>query len=228
MKPDMKPVYRVVLGFILLSNSVAIGQSISTFLPKKIVRSDRYLFYLHGGVVTVRGNNAINQSMPEWGPYEYLNILDSLRSHGFNIVSENRKEGIADTIYVDKISKQIDSLFKAGVKPGNILIVGASAGSVITIYLSAKQKNNEMKYVVMGGCWPDTYKDYQNIELYGHFLSIIESSDPHGTCSRIFQGRKQLRSYREIILNMGLSHGFIYKGYKEWVDPIVKWFKETN
>lgn len=186
------------------------------------------MFYLHGGVVTVLGNNAINQSMPEWGPYEYLNILDSLRSRGFNIISENRKEGIEDSLYAEKISKQIDTLFKAGVKPKNILTIGASAGSAITINVSAMLKKREMKYVVMGGCWPDKYKDYQNIELYGHFLLIIESSDPHGTCSRIFEGRKQIKSYKEIILNTGLSHGFIYKGYKEWIDPIVKWFKETN
>ena len=223
----MKSVYSTLFVFLLLY-SVAIGQSISSFLPPKITRSEKYLFYLHGGVVTVLGNNAINQSMPEWGPYEYLNILDSLRKRGFNILSENRKEGIEDSIYVDKISKQIDTLFNAGIKPENVLIVGASAGSAITINLSAKLKNNEMKYVVMGGCWPDTYKDYQNIELYGHFLSIIESSDPHGTCSKIFEGRKQIKSYKELILTMGLSHGFIYKGYKEWIDPIMKWFKETN
>ena len=85
-----------------------------------------------------------------------------------------------------------------------------------------------MKYVVMGGCWPDTHKDYQTIELYGDFLSIIESSDPHGTCSKIFEGRKQIKGYKEVTLTMGLSHGFIYKGYKEWIDPIVKWFKERN
>ena len=144
------------------------------------------------------------------------------------IISENRKGGIEDSLYVDKMSKQIDTLFKAGVKPKNILIVGASAGSAIAINLSAKLKNNKMKYVIIGGCWPDTYKDYLHIELYGHFLSIIESSDPHGTCSKIFEGRKQIKSYKELILTMGLSHGFIYKGYKEWIDPIMKWFKETN
>ena len=37
----------------------------------------------------------------------------------------------------------------------------------------------------MGGCWPETYKDYPNTELYGHFLSIIEATDPHGTCNMI-------------------------------------------
>lgn len=224
----MKSIYGMTLGIILLFNSVAIGQSISSFLQKKIITSEKYLFYLHGGVVTVRGNNAITQSMPEWGPYEYLNILDSLRNHAFNVISENRKEGVADMVYVNKIAKQIDTLLKAGMNPGHILIVGASAGSVIAINLSAKLKNSAMKYVIMGACRPDTYKEYRNIELYGHFLSIIESSDPHGTCSRIFEDQKQIKSHKEIILNMGLSHGFIYKGYKEWIDPIVKWFNETN
>ena len=216
------------LFLILLSPCFASTQSISPFLPKKIVPSENFLFYLHGGVVTVLGNNAINQSVPEWGPYEYLNILDSLRIRGFNIISENRKEGIDDSLYVNKIAMQIDSLFSAKVKPQNILVVGASAGSNITIHLSATLKNNKMKWVVMGGCWPETYKDYLGLELHGHFLSIIESTDPHGTCSKIFEGRKKISSFREITLNMGLSHGFIYKGHKEWIEPIVKWFNEIK
>ncbi len=192
------------------------------------MKAEKYLFYLHGGVVTVRGNNAINQSMPEWGPYEYLNILDSLRNRGFNIISENRKEGIVTEVYVDRISRQIDTLISAGVKSKEILLIGASAGWEIVLHVSSKLKDNNIKYVVMGGCWPDTYKEYLQIELFGHFLSIIESSDSHGTCSAIFKGRKHLKSYKEIILNMGLSHSFIYKGNKEWIDPIVKWFEDTN
>ncbi|MEP7375488.1 MAG: hypothetical protein ABI675_18970 [Chitinophagaceae bacterium] len=224
----MKSVYVSILFIVLLPCCMAVAQSISSSLPQKIERSEKYLFYLHGGVVTVLGNNAINQSVPEWGPYEYLNILDSLRRRGFNIISENRKEVVPDSFYVNKISYQIDTLFTAGVNPRNILIVGASAGSDIVINVSAKLKNDKMKYVIMGGCWPDTYKDYLPIELYGHFLSIIETSDPHGTCCKIFEKRKQVKSYKEITLNTGLSHGFIYKGYKEWIDPIVKWLKETN
>jgi hypothetical protein len=224
----MRLAFIIKLLFLLLLTRFASGQSISSFLPKKLTPSDNYLFYLHGGVVTVLGNNAINQSMPEWGPYEYLNILDSLRIRGFNIISENRKEGVDDSVYVNKIARQIDTLFKAKVDPKKITIIGASAGSAITIHLSAVLKNNKMKYVVMGGCWPDTYKDYVGLELFGHFLSIIESTDPHGTCSKIFDERKQISSFKEITLSMGLSHGFIHKGYKEWIDPIVKWFDETR
>ena len=224
----MRLTFIIKLLFLLLPPYFTSGQSISSFLPDKLDRSANYLFYLHGGVVTVLGNNAINQSMPEWGPYEYLNILDSLRIRGFDVISENRKEGVDDSVYVNKIARQIDTLLSAKVKPQNIIVVGASAGSNITIHLSATLKNVEMNYVVMGGCWPDTYKDYQNIDLYGHFLSIIESTDPHGTCSKLFEERKKINSFEEITLNMGLSHGFIYKGYKEWIDPIVKWFNESR
>jgi hypothetical protein len=95
----MRSVYIITLTIILLFNSVADEQSVSSFLPNKIEKSGNYLFYLHGGVVTVLGNNAINKSAPDWGPYEYLNILDSLKHRGFNIVSENRKEGIDDFLY---------------------------------------------------------------------------------------------------------------------------------
>ena len=86
----MKSVFNVVFVIIFLSTSTAIAQSISSYVPQKIEKSEKYLFYLHGAVVTIFGNNAINQSMPEWGPYEYLNILDSLRSRGINIINENK------------------------------------------------------------------------------------------------------------------------------------------
>jgi hypothetical protein len=223
----MKSAFLLVLSIVILP-LVFLGQSVSSSLPSRIDRSHKYLFYLHGGVVTVLGNNAINQSMPEWGPYEYLNILDSLRVRGFNVISENRKEGIDDSAYVQKITTQIDSLLRTGVKPEKILVVGASSGWNIALHVAAKVKHKRMNYVIMGGCWPNTYKDYQEIELYGHFLSIIESSDPHGTCSEIFDARKYLTSVQEITLNTGMSHGFFYKGYKHWIDPIVAWFNRKK
>jgi hypothetical protein len=166
--------------------------------------------------------------MPEWGPYEYLNILDSLRNRGFNVISENRREGIDDTVYIDRIVAQIDSLLSAGARPKNLVVVGASAGWNIAIHVASSLRNRKMKYVIMGGCWPDTYTDYLDIELYSKFLSIIETTDPHGTCQKIFEGRKHLSSYKEIKLNTGLSHAFIYKGHHEWIDPIVKWFWHFN
>jgi hypothetical protein len=163
---------------ILFISANAIGQTISTNIPVEINKAGKYLFYLHGGVVTVFG--------------------------------------------------QIDTLFRAGVRPENLLLLGASAGSHIVMHVSSRLKNKQIRYVIMGGCWPETYKDYLGIELYGKFLSIVETTDPHGTCYKIFEGRKHLSSHNEIKLNTGLSHGFIYKGHKEWIDPIVRWFEGSN
>jgi hypothetical protein len=220
----MKSFHHILLVSLLLAHEASAAQSVSEHLPTNISKSDKYLFYLHAGVVTVLGNNAINQSMPEWGPYEYLNILDSLRTRGFNVISERRRQGVDDSIYVGKIAKQIDTLLRANVKPENILVVGASSGWAIGLHVSSKMKNSAMKYVIMGGCWPNTHEEFSDIELSGHFLSIIESSDPHGTCKKIFENRKNLSSVKEIKLSTGMSHGFFYKGYKYWIDPIIGWF----
>lgn len=62
---EMKCVGLLILG--LISNEVA-GQHIGSVLPKRIDSKERFLFYQHGGVVTIKGNNAITDAAPEWGP----------------------------------------------------------------------------------------------------------------------------------------------------------------
>jgi len=213
---------RLTFTVLFLSSSV-LAQTIGPNIPGEVSKKGKYMFYLHGGVVTALGDMAINQSVPEWGPYEYSRILDSLRKRGFHVISEIRKESIHDSVYAWKIVKQVDSLTQRGAKINNMIVVGASAGWNITLLAASKIKNKKMKYVLMGGCWPETHKDYANLSLYGKFLSIIETTDPHGTCNSIFQERRTINTYKEIKLNTGLSHGFIYKGYKSWIDPIVAW-----
>lgn len=214
---------------ICITSIVSIhAQVVSPSLPKPIAVSEKYIFYLHGAVVTVLGDNAINKPAPEWGPYQYSHILDSMRSLGYNVISERRMPDIENIVYENKIVAQVDSLIKAGVKVDNILLIGASAGSEIVIHVSARLKNKNMHYAVMGGCWPQTYKDYLPIELYGHFLSVIETSDPHGTCMAIFKDRKYITSIQEITLHTGLSHGFLYRPYKAWVDPVLAWFNKSK
>lgn len=211
-----------VILVLLIAVNVAQGQHKTLFLPENIDAQEKYVFYFHGGVVSVDGDNAVNQSRPEWGPYEYSAILDSLRKRGFEIISEIRKEGISDSVYVDKVVAQIDTLLDNEVQPANIILIGASAGSEIVLRASAVLRNTSLRFVIMGACWPKTYMDYEGIRLYGHFLSVIEASDQHGTCSRIFR-KRQVSSFREVKLNTGLSHGFLYRGLSEWIDPVAAW-----
>ena len=216
-------IYKGLL-FILLP-ALATAQNIRHDLPSNIDPAGFFMFYLHGGVVTVKGDNAINDPVPQFGPYQYSRILDTLRAHGFYVISERRLPGVDDSVYVKKVALQVDTLLKAKVPVRNIILVGASAGSNIVLHVSDKLKNPQMKYVIMGGCSPDIYKYYLDIEIGGRFLSIIESSDSRGTCAKIFENRKQLKDFHEVTLNTGLDHGFIYKPFAAWIDPVVQWFQ---
>jgi hypothetical protein len=217
-------IFTIILG--LTAFAQAFSQTVGQWLPEKINAKDSYLFYFHGGIVTRLGNNAIQQSYPEWGPYQYLNILDSLSTLGFHVISENRKENIDNSVYVNQLAKQVDTLLRARVDPKKIIIVGASAGSDIVLNASPLIYNKHLHYVIMGACRAETYKDYKDIKLVGNFLSIIEESDPHKTCSAIFKKRVEVSSFKEVELHTGLSHGFFFKPRKVWIEPILMWFRK--
>lgn len=111
--------------------NVLTGQSILPGVTATISKSDQYLFYLHSGLVSLFGNNAINQSRPEWGPYEYYNILDSLSQRGFRVISEIRSKAVSDSAYAFIVSRQIDTLLKGGARPKNILVARASLAGIL-------------------------------------------------------------------------------------------------
>lgn len=194
--------------------------AMSTCIPRKADAPKKYLFYLPGGIVLAQGMHAVS---PDFGPYEYLGILDTLRSYGYEVISEVGPNGTEEAMFADKVSKQIDSLLTLGVAPVKITVVGASLGAYITIDIAIRLKNSKINYAIMGMCWPNTYKDYAAKDLCGNFLSIYESSDPHGSCLRLFDDKNCKPTVLEIRLDMKNSHGFIYKPYKEWVRPLVAW-----
>jgi len=203
------------------------AQTVTSFVPARIDTAGTYMFYLHGGIVQEQGVNAVSK---DFGPYEYLKIIDTLKSHGYNIISEARPKGTDETRYAEKVSKQIDSLLQKGLPPQRIVVVGASQGAYITIETAHMIKNNKVNYVLMGFCNEYNLNYYKkfNSELCGNFLSIYESSDNKGSCNELFNKSACQIKYNEIRLTMGNRHGFIYKPYKEWVYAIVAWIKSNK
>jgi hypothetical protein len=200
------------------------GQTIRANILSDIDTSKIYLFYLHGQI-TIEKGKGISQY---FGVYEYQSILDTFSSYGYKVISEPRPINADDGVYSDKIARQIDTLLKAGARPAKIIVVGASAGAYITIDVAIRVMNKNIKYAILGMCRPETYKSYTGKELCGDFLSIYESSDPHGSCLRLFDDKHCIKSIEEIKLNMNNSHAFLYKPYKEWVYPLVNWINQTN
>ena len=213
-----------LIHFFLFAICTANGQAIRANVLNDIDTSKIYLFYLHGQI-TIEKGRGISQY---FGVYEYQSILDTFSSYGYKVISEPRPMSADEGEWAGKISRQIDTLLKAGVNPAKISVVGASAGAYITIDVALRVKNKNIKYAILGMCWPDTYKSYEGKELCGNFLSIYESSDPHGSCLKLFEDKHCKTGIQEIKLNMNNSHAFLYKPYKEWIYPLVDWVNKTN
>jgi len=143
-----------LIHLYLFAICAADGQTVSKNISKDIDTSKTYLFYLHGQITIVHGKG-ISQY---FGVYEYQSILDTFASYGYKVISEARRINADDDVYSVKVSRQIDTLLKAGVNPLKICVVGASAGAYITMDIAIRVKNKKIKYAILGMCEPDTLK----------------------------------------------------------------------
>jgi hypothetical protein len=219
----------IAVGALLLFTAPvsAVGQTISASLPQEVNTSEKYVFYLHGGIVQEQGAHAVS---PAFGAYKYHDILDTLRSYGYNIISEVRPKGTDEAVYAKMVSLQVDSLIRQGVAPEHITLVGASLGAYITMESAYRVKNPHINFAIIGLCgeYALDYFSGRESQLYGNFLSIYESSDSKGSCSDLFVNQPHITGFREVKLNMGNGHGFLYRPYPEWVDPLVSLIGEAG
>jgi hypothetical protein len=193
--------------------------------PISIDPNQKYLFYLHGKIIEDQGIPAVS---PEFGEYEYLEILEKLESFGFTVISEVRAKNTDGVAYAERVSRQVNTLLDAGIPPQNITMVGASKGGGIAIYASHLIDNPEIRYVIMAICNPEVNADLvqSGISLTGKVLSIYDSEDTFaGSCRELFNFSegKGLTGSKEIILNVGSGHGILYKPLDDWMKPVKEW-----
>ena len=193
----------------------ALGQAEA---PQKIDPKAHYLFYLHGRIV----EDDRRPKSPQFGFYEYDQILETFRARGFVVLSEQRPKGTEIEKYAVKVAKQVEDLLKAGASPRQITVVGASQGSWIAMLASTHLKNRDLNFVFIAGCSADT--DFlKMIDWHGNVLSIYERTDRAGTCEKLRADATGLTQYEELVLNTNLRHGFIYRPLKEWIEPTIAW-----
>jgi hypothetical protein len=193
--------------------------------PVSVDPTRHYLFYLHGKIIEDEGIPAVS---PDYGEYEYEAILEKLSNHGFVVISERRAKNTDSLEYAKRAAQQVTKLLDAGVPAKLITVVGASKGGGITILTSALLKNNEINFVIMAICTPASIEEIKQngMTLYGNVLSIYDSSDETaGSCQDLFSFSEGngLSRHREIVLNTGKGHGFLFKPLDEWVVPSMEW-----
>ncbi|MGI9579963.1 alpha/beta hydrolase [Chryseobacterium sp. RRHN12] len=182
-----------------------------------------YIFFLHNKFLE---GHSLEEKHPKYGVAEYEAILHQLKDNNTVVISEKRKADTDPSVYAQKVAKQIDSLMKKGIPAGNITVVGTSQGGYIAQYVSYYKKNPQLKFVIIGASFKDdSLEKDKNFRLYGKILSITEKSDdghiPISHEQRFI--RSHIKDFKEIELNTGLNHGFLFKALNDWIAPAKDW-----
>jgi len=194
--------------------------------PTEIDPAKRYLFYLHGKILEDQDIPAIS---PEYGEYQYEEILKVLESYGFVVISEQRPKNAETWKYAQRGARQVAGLVSAGVPPSHITVVGASKGASIATVISNLVGNSEVNYVLLGSCHPSLIDEWrqEGLTLSGNVLAIYDYADDEysGSCEDLFARSEGegLGRYLEIVLQVGTGHGILYEPLEEWVVPTVRW-----
>lgn len=196
--------------------------------PTNIDPTARYLFYLHGKIIEDQGLPAISS---EYGEYRYVEILETLQSYGFVVISEKRPRDTGTRAYARRVAAQVADLLDAGVPPGSITVVGASKGAAIAMWVSVLVADPEANYVLLGACNTSAISELvqQGLLLSGNVLAISDSSDEYASsCEGLFalSEGNALGRHAELVLHVGTGHGILYQPLAEWVVPTVKWAKQ--
>lgn len=179
-----------------------------------------YIFFLHNKFVEEYPTEAVH---PQFGKCDYFGILTALKRGGNTVISEIRPKNTDARIYAGKVKHQIDSLMQMGIKASEITVIGTSKGGYIAREVSMLLKNKEVAYVFIG-CCSDGETGSPSATYYGHILSIYEQSDAFHSCGAVVgKAVGNVPHFKEIALNTGLSHGFLFRPLDEWVKPALLW-----
>lgn len=184
--------------------------------------NEKYIIFLHNRFIE---ENPLDAKHPKFGRAEYNEILSEFKQQGFHVISEKRQANTDLKKYANKTVIRINELLKNGVKPSQITIVGTSKGGYIAQYVSSYAKNPELNYVFIGASFQSEMDNFSDLNLSGNILSINEKSDV-GAISlkeRIKMSNAKISQFKEIELNTGLGHGFLFKPLNEWINPTIQW-----
>ena len=204
--------HRTILFFIVLLVSVS--------LNAQKTKAVKHVFYLHGMIIEVQGVNAVSDV---FGPYKYEDIIDSLKSTGYQVHSEVRTTKTDFNVFCQKISQQINQLINDGVAPNDISVIGASKGAMMAMQISSST-THPVNYILLGANSDRTEKNF-NWKLHGRILGIYEQSDTVAgkDYSYWIDRSSEAKEFQQLKINTGLGHGFLYRPISAWLGPAKDW-----
>lgn len=195
---------------------------------ERLFENDRpVVFFLHNRWAET---HTLEEGHPQYGVYEYQKILERFEDSGLKVISEKRRGNVNAREYAMRVAAQIDSLIAKGMKPANITVAGTSKGGYIAQYVSTIANDPRLNFAFIASFQDSDIERIPDINFCGNILTIYEKSDPLGVSA---ERRRQLSSceivnFKEIELNTGMGHGFLFKPMKEWTEPVIQWAKENS
>ncbi|MEG3192317.1 alpha/beta hydrolase [Lysobacter sp. D1-1-M9] len=207
------------LFLMLAAVAPARAGTIYTDVPESVEPAKTYLIYLHGRIIENSGPRPIH---PRYGLYDYPAVLEALSSRGAVVISAQRPPETDMNKYAGVVVSQVENLIDRGVPPENIVVAGFSKGGGIATRVSSFLRRPQVRFVLLATC-PDG-PTAPNIRLTGRVLSVYEASDTlAGSCEPLADQPEQPRSFKEIKISTGKSHGAFYMPLPAWVDPVLDW-----
>ena len=193
--------------------------------PTAIHADERYVIYSHG--LIVEGDDPTPTS-PKYGVYEFPRIKQVLfEGGGFNLIAVQRPKNVDFDSHVKQLGAWVRQLLDAGVKPSRITLVGFSRGGQLTAVASSQLASAGINTAIIAICSEGDFEFDPPVILGGNFLSIYETSDSLGSCSKLAQ-RSHLSSFKEIAISTGKGHGAFFQPLPQWTRALREWIAKTN
>jgi pimeloyl-ACP methyl ester carboxylesterase len=187
---------------------------------------ERHLIYLHGRIV--QEQQSPRPRHPEFGYYELEQILAAFRERGFVVSGGIRPKDASLGVSADRVVEQVRGLLASSVSASRITVVGGSMGGAIALRASLRLQNPALRFCVLGACMSQSVPlllSEHGAKPAGRFLAIRERSDETSEPCPAWSGDPDAAALvvRELLLDTGLRHGFLYRPLREWVDPVIDW-----
>ena len=186
-----------------------------------------YIFFIHNKFLEENPDGTFAEEYNV--KVEYNEILKSFKNDGFIVFSEKRQPKTNGVEYAKKVVNQIDSLISKGAQPNHITVIGTSKGGYIAQFVSTFAKNPNLNFVFIGSFQDTDIEEIPTINFCGNILTIYEKSDVFGVTAikRTETSKLKINQFKEIELNTGLKHGFLYIASDEWIKPCKMWAKRN-
>ena len=186
----------------------------------------RHLIYLHGRIV--QEEQSARPVSPRFGAYELEAIRAAFRERGFELHSEIRPKGASVSESADRVVADVRKLLDAGVPAERITVVGASMGASIAFAASARMQNPELRFVFLGACPIENVRAVRAEEgkpPAGRLLVVHDPSDDTAPPCAPWKPEElpPPSSLRDLEIETGLGHGFLYRPLPAWLEPTVAW-----